>query len=87
MSESLDIRRKRLRFRSWRRGTKELDLLLGPFADARLNALDAAQLDQYEALLDRPEPLIYAWITGQGAPPPEADNDVMRLLRAFTAGP
>ncbi|MEE8507236.1 MAG: succinate dehydrogenase assembly factor 2 [Kiloniellales bacterium] len=87
MSESLDIRRKRLRFRSWRRGTKELDLLLGPFADARLDALDAAQLDRYEALLEMPEPLIYAWITGQGDPPPEADHDVMCLLRDFTARP
>ncbi len=87
MGENLDIRRKRLRFRSRRRGTKELDLLLGCFADARLDTLDAAQLDRYEALLEMPEPLIYAWITGQGAPPPEADHDVMRLLRDFTARP
>ncbi len=87
MGENLDIRRKRLRFRSRRRGTKELDLLLGSFADARLDTLDAAQLDRYEALLEAPEPLIYAWITGQGVPPPEVDHDVMRLLRDFTARP
>ncbi len=87
MGENLDIRRKRLRFRSRRRGTKELDLLLGCFADARLDMLDAAQLDRYEALLEAPEPLIYAWITGRDAPPPEADHDVMRLLRDFTARP
>ena len=87
MGENLDIRRKRLRFRSRRRGTKELDLLLGSFADARLDTLDAAQLDRFEALLEAPEPLIYAWITGQGTPPPEADHDVMRLLQDFTARP
>ena len=82
-SETLDIRRKRLKYRSQHRGTKELDLLLGRFAAARLDALDAAQVDRFEALLEAPSPLVYAWVTGQDAPPPELDSDVLRLLRDF----
>ena len=46
-------RLKRLKFRSWHRGTRELDLLLGPFADRHLDRLSAAELAEYEALLER----------------------------------
>ena len=81
--ESLEIRRKRLKYRSQHRGTKELDLLLGRFAAERLDALDAAQVARFEALLEAPSPLVYAWVTGQDAPPPELDSDVLRLLRDF----
>ncbi len=81
--ESLEIRRKRLKYRSQHRGTKELDLLLGRFAAARLDALDAGQVDRFEALLEAPSPLVYAWVTGQDTPPPELDSDVLRLLRDF----
>jgi antitoxin CptB len=85
--ETLDIRRKRLKYRSQHRGTKELDLLLGRFAAERLDALDAAQVDRFEALLEAPSPLVYAWVTGQDTPPPELDSDVLRLLRDFVLRP
>lgn len=87
MTKSLDARRKRLRFRSWHRGTKELDLLLGSFADQELEAMSEAQLDRYEALLDVPEPVIYAWLAGRAAPPAQFDHDVMRRLLAFQFRP
>ena len=82
--ETLDIRRKRLKYRSQHRGTKELDLLLGRFAVARLDSLDADQVDRFEALLEVPSPLVYAWVIGQDAPPPELDTDVLHLVRKFT---
>jgi antitoxin CptB len=82
-SETLAIRRKRLKYRSQHRGTKELDLLLGRFAAERLDALDPGQIDRFEALLEAPSPLVYAWVTGQDDPPPEQDNDVLYLLRDF----
>lgn len=85
MTKNLEIQRKRLKFRSWHRGTKELDLLLGRFADRQLGSLSAEQLDRYEALMEAPEPLIYAWIVGPDAPPPDFDHDIMRLLREFHA--
>ena len=75
--------RKRLLFRSWHRGTREADLLLGSFADAHLSAFDGAMLDRYEALLEIPDADLFDWITGRTAPPPEYDSDVTRLLLAF----
>lgn len=78
-----DTRRKRLLFRSWHRGTKETDLLLGSFAEKHLAGFTAGQLDRYEALLAIDDGLIFDWLTGRAAPPPEQDNDVMRQLRDF----
>lgn len=83
MLDSLDIRRKRLAFRAWHRGTKELDLLIGGFADRHLANLSADQLDRFEALLEVPEPVMYSWVTGQVPPPADYDHDVMKLLLEF----
>ena len=83
MSETLEIRRKRLRFRSWHRGTKEMDLLLGSFADRHLEAMSADQLERYEALLELPDPQIYLWLLDRAEPPPDFDHDLMTLLRNF----
>ena len=87
MAEDIEIRRKRLRFRSWHRGTKELDLLLGGFADRELGAMATAELDRYEALLEVPEPALYAWLTRQDVPPPEFDHEVMRRVIEFALAP
>lgn len=87
MTETPDIRRKRLRFRSWHRGTKELDLLLGSFADQELAAMDEGELEQYETLLALPDPLLYSWMTGDGTPGPEHDHALTRRLCAFQYRP
>ena len=87
MTEDLEIRRKRLRFRCWHRGTKELDLLVGRFADAHLAALDGADLDRLEALLEVPEPLLYDWVLGRRPPDPEHDHAVMARLVAYSQAP
>jgi antitoxin CptB len=76
-----DARRRRVLFRSWRRGTQEIDLLLGSFADDFLAGFDGAQLDRFEALLDCHDVELLDWITGRRTPPQEYDHDVMRLLR------
>jgi antitoxin CptB len=82
-----DLRRKRLLFRSWHRGTREADLILGSFAEANLPGFDGARLDDYEALLECPDADLLDWITGRAAPPPEHDTDVTRLLLAFRYRP
>ncbi len=64
MTDSLDTRRKRLAFRARHRGTKEMDLLIGGFAERHIADLGEAQLDRFEALLELPEPLIARWVTG-----------------------
>jgi antitoxin CptB len=87
MNETLETRRKRLIYRSRHRGTKELDLLVGAFADRYLAAMDAAQLGRFESLLEVPEPVLYDWLTGAAAPPPDHDHDVTRLLLNFKLKP
>lgn len=83
----IDIRRKRLRFRSWHRGTREADLILGSFADSHLAGFDAARLAEFEALLDVSDAELFDWIVGRAAPPPEHDSEVARLLLAFRFDP
>ncbi len=78
-----EARLGRLRFRAWRRGFKEADLVLGTFADQHLAKLDASGLDAFEALLAVDDQDIYAWVTGREAPPPEHDTEVMTLLKSF----
>jgi antitoxin CptB len=81
--DPMDDRRKKLRFRAWRRGFREIDLILGGFADSRLIDLDAPQLDAFERLLDAPDQDVYDWITEQRPPPREHDTSTLALIRAF----
>lgn len=83
MTHAIEVRRKQLRFRSWHRGTKEADLILGRFADTYLDTFDNKQLDVYEWLLDQSDPEIYDWVTGRTPVPTVFDNDVTRLLASF----
>lgn len=61
----LGVRRKRARMRAWRRGMREMDLILGGFIDAHGETLDAKRLDSFEALLARRDQDLYAWISGR----------------------
>lgn len=63
---------KRLRMRSWRRGTKEMDLILGPFADTQLSGLDASARVRFEALLNENDHDLYAWLTARIGMPADA---------------
>src|SRR5258708_39865762 len=84
---SLGVERKRLRFRSWHRGTREADLLLGRFADAHLPAMNATQLACFAALLELSDPDLVDWLTGRTPAPAGHDNDVVALLASFCARP
>ena len=59
---SLEIVRKKLSIRSWRRGTKELDLILGRFSDENITKLEISELDLYEQFLSKDDHLIYGWL-------------------------
>jgi antitoxin CptB len=87
VTASPEIRRKRLLFRSWHRGTQESDLILGRFADAHLAGFDEVELDRYEALLDCTDADIFDWVSGRAEPPAEHDHDVTRLLLSFSNPP
>jgi antitoxin CptB len=79
-----ELRRKRLLYRSWHRGMRESDLILGRFAAAYLSLFDEAQLDRYETLIDCADADLLDWVAGRTTPPAALDHDVMRLLLAFT---
>ncbi|KFI27456.1 FAD assembly factor SdhE [Paenirhodobacter enshiensis] len=64
MAETPEARLKRMRMRSWRRGTKEMDLILGPWADAKLATMDAATLELYDRLLEENDQDLYPWVSG-----------------------
>ncbi|HWP27717.1 MAG TPA: succinate dehydrogenase assembly factor 2 [Xanthobacteraceae bacterium] len=90
MSEStrstggLDVRRRRLLYRSWHRGTREMDLILGRFADAHMADLAEQELDDYEALLEVPDADLFAWLTGATPVTPRCDTALFRRLREFS---
>ena len=82
-SAALDPRRRKILFRAWRRGMRELDYLVGGFADARLPDLPETDLDAFEALLDVQDRDLLGWLTGEIPLPPEHDTPVFRALKAF----
>ncbi len=82
-SEGLDVRRRKLLFRAWRRGVREMDLIVGRFADAHIDTLDAAALDDFERLIEAPNADLYAWVVGAGNVPANYDTPVLLKLRMF----
>jgi len=73
-SALLDERRRKILFRAWRRGLREMDLVMGQFADANLNTMSSAELNEFEALLNLPDPQVLAWIMGSEPIPAEFDT-------------
>jgi len=71
--EDISMRRKKIRYRAWHRGTREMDLVLGPFADANIESLSEPELDRLEALMDEEDPHLLKWVMGQETPPDSVD--------------
>ncbi len=81
--DNISINRKRLIFRSWHRGTREIDLLLGKFADVHLPDFTENQIALYDRFLNNSDPDIYNWISRAEPVPPSEDSEVVQLLLAF----
>src|SRR5450631_2757121 len=82
-SGGLDDRRKRLLFRCWHRGTREMDLILGRFADAEITHLSEEELVQFEYLMDVPDPDLYAALTGKMPPAPDYANGLFERIKSY----
>ena len=82
VAETAEARLKRMQMRSWRRGTKEMDLILGPYADAHLAAMPPARLDLYDRLLGENDQDLLPWMLGQ-QPPPEGYGPLIDEIAAF----
>ena len=83
--DMLDERRKRLRFRAWRRGFREIDLILGGFADARLESLSDSDVTAFEALLEAPDQDVYDWVVGRTPAPISHETPLLSAIRSFQA--
>jgi antitoxin CptB len=83
MTDTSDARLKKLKFRAWRRGFREADLILGPFADRHVQNFSPVELDTFERLLEVPDQDLYAWIVGRAPTPPEFDGDIMNRIKQF----
>lgn len=81
-SDGLSVRRRKILYRAWHRGTREMDLLFGRFADAVLPTMDDAGLGEMERLIDVPDHDLFGWVTGDIAIPADYDTPVLRALCA-----
>ncbi|MEJ0024082.1 MAG: succinate dehydrogenase assembly factor 2 [Alphaproteobacteria bacterium] len=81
----MDDRRKRLTLRAWRRGFREMDLIMGSFADTHVRSLTESELAAFEALLQEQDQDVYDWILGRTPAPAIHDGDLLARLRAFAA--
>lgn len=79
MNETREIRLKRLRLRAWHRGIKEMDLILGGWADRNLEGADDATLDAFEAVMAEADHDLYQWVSGQAEAPAEVAEMVDRI--------
>jgi len=82
-SADLDPRRRKILFRAWHRGMREMDLIMGRFADAQIGNLTDAELDEFERLIEVLDRDLLSWVTGEAQVPENYDSDVFRRLKAF----
>ncbi len=85
-SQGLDARRRRLLFHCWHRGTREMDLIMGRFADEVIAVMSDAEIDAFERLSQVPDGDLYAWISGSKEVPALHDTPVFRCLLEFNHG-
>ncbi|WP_181704141.1 succinate dehydrogenase assembly factor 2 [Chthonobacter albigriseus] len=84
-SDDLDVRRRKALYHAWHRGTRELDLLLGRFADAHIADLSDAEMDEFERLMEVPDRDLFGWILGRTDTPQNYDGPVLSRVMAFAA--
>jgi len=84
--DEAEIRKRRIVFRAWHRGTREMDLLLGRFTERFIDDLSDAEIAMLEQLMETPDPDIYNWLIGAAPVPAQCDTPLLRKIRAFHLG-
>lgn len=82
-TDGLDARRRKALYHAWHRGTREMDLLLGSFADAAIGDLSDADLMNFERLMDVPDHELFAWVCGRAQVAPSYDTGLFRQILEF----
>ncbi|MDE2062391.1 MAG: succinate dehydrogenase assembly factor 2 [Bradyrhizobium sp.] len=85
-SGGLDDRRKRLLFRCWHRGTREMDLILGRFAETAIASLTDDELAELERLIEVPDPDLYAALSSDIAMGSRYSGPLFDRIKAFRPG-
>jgi antitoxin CptB len=86
-SADLDPRRRKALFRAWHRGTREMDLILGGYADRNLARMSETELSEFEALMDVADPKLFTWVTGKALVEHDYDTPTFRKIRADAVRP
>ena len=73
----------RLIYRSWHRGTKELDLILGNFISENIEVMSDDEIREFEALLNSEDPDIYKWIVKFETPNEKYLNGIIIKIREY----
>ncbi|HET6374839.1 MAG TPA: succinate dehydrogenase assembly factor 2 [Methylocella sp.] len=79
----LSPRRRRILYRAWHRGMREMDLILGWFADAHIAGLSESELDDFELLMEAPDRDVFCWVSGERSAPSLYDKPVLHKIQAF----
>ncbi|MGF6255803.1 succinate dehydrogenase assembly factor 2 [Ensifer sp. LBL] len=82
-SADLDPRRRRILFRAWHRGIREMDLILGQFAEAELSTLSEAQLDELETIMGEEDNDLVKWIIGEQPVPARYQTQIFQRIAAY----
>ena len=82
-SADLDVHRRQILYRAWHRGMREMDLIMGRFADAEIGELSDEDLAEFERLIEVPDRDLLGWITGEIETPSNYDTAVFRRLKGF----
>jgi antitoxin CptB len=82
-SADLDPRRRRILYRCWHRGIREMDLVFGSFAEAEIANLSDIELDEFEQIMDEDDHDLHAWITGAQVLPQERDTPLFARVAAY----
>ena len=85
MKNDDNTRLQRLRYRASRRGSRELDLLLGRYAEHALESMNEEELDEFAAFLKCPDPLIQAWIMKGDDAAAEEFGELVKRIQVFHA--
>jgi antitoxin CptB len=82
-SADLDVRRKQILYRAWHRGMREMDLIMGQFADAEIGTLSDEDVAEFERLIEVTDRDLLGWITGELEAPSNYDTPLFRRLKSF----
>jgi antitoxin CptB len=83
-SADLDPRRRRILYRCWHRGIREMDLVLGQFAEAEIGIIPEGDLDALEKIMDEDDHDLLSWITGAHAVPQRYQTELFARIASYS---